>query len=177
MTSNRLFQAIVFAICVNWCPVLAAAPAGLLNKTIHVSYLVAALAKRSDGKEKTASGTILRTIYVSSLGRAFTRRADIGSARGRQRFFRATAPEDTSRNFKFEGSRLIITAPAGDNSAQLIIINFDSSFQTCSVVVKTGSSGGARTWIGFNGQRYTATGPTSISNTSCSIESGNAFAQ
>jgi len=177
MTSNRLLQAIVFATCIGFSPVFAAAPAGLRNKTIHVSYTATTPVKRPDGKERSGSSTVLRTIYVSSLGRAFVKRALIGSAKSHQRSFRETAPEDLSRSLRFEPSRLIMTVPAGANGAQQMIVNFDSSFQTCSVDVKTGSSGGARTWIGLNGQRYTATGPVLISNTRCSIENGNEFVQ
>ena len=177
MTRNGRLLAIAFAICLGFSPVFAGAPAGLRNKTIHVSYVEATPRRGADGKEAIGSRTVSRAIYVSSLGRAFTKRTDWGGKRGRAQSLGQAAPEYTSRNYRFEGSRLIITSAAGEHGAQQLTINFDSGFQTCSMDVKTGSSGGARTWNNFHGERMTATGPTSISNTSCSIQNGNEFAQ
>ena len=82
MTRNRFFQAILFAICTCFTPVFAAAPAALRNKTIHVSYFVATPSKGDNGNEHVGSRTITRTIYVSSLGRAFVKK---GGHRGTKR--------------------------------------------------------------------------------------------
>ena len=179
MTSNRLFLAIVLAIstCYSSSPVFAAAPAGLRNKTIHISYSIAVPRRGSDGKESVGTSTITRTIYVSSLGRAFIKRADFGGRKGHARSFGEAAPEDPGRTFQFEGSRMILTTSAGDNGAEQVTISFDSRFRTCSVTAKFGSSGSGRSWVSFKGERFTATGPTSISNATCSIEDGNGIAQ
>ena len=173
MPSSNFFRAIIVAICFTPNLALADAPAGLRNKTIRVSFVSATPAIR-EGKEVPASRSIARTIYVSGLGRAFTRRSDV-AIEGRSKV--GEGGPGATRGYRFEGSRLIIAVRAGSNGARQVVINFDSSFRTCSVNVKTGSEGGPRSWTGLNGKRYTATRPTTISNTSCSIENGNAFAQ
>lgn len=169
-----LVQMLAVVASVGLSPVLASPPAGLLNKTIRVSFVSTTPVKRADGKEMSPSHAISRTIYVSSLGRAFTQRSVIGG-RGRSKVGEA-GPGATSRDYRFEGSRLIISFHLGRHGARQVAVNFDRNFQSCTVDVKTGSEGGARTWIGLDGNRYTATGPASISNPSCSISDGNAFA-
>ena len=171
---RRFCAAVLLLLLIGIGPVLAAAPAGLRNKTIHVSYVPTTPAIR-DGKQVAASRAISRTIYVSSVGRAFVQRSDRAAKLNK---VGEGGPEATSRAYRFEGSRLFITVRAGGNAARQIVVNFDSNFQSCTVDVKTGVAGGsARTWIGLNGHRYTATGPTSISNPTCSISNGNAFAR
>jgi hypothetical protein len=56
-------------------------------------------------------------------------------------------------------------------------VSFDSSFQACSAeVIVGGASGAPISWIGLNGERYTATGHPNVSDVACSVENGNAFA-
>lgn len=171
---KQLVQMFAVMASVGLSPVLASPPAELRNKTIHVSFVSTTPVKRGDGKEMSPSHAISRTIYVSSLGRAFTQRSVVGG-RGRSKVGEA-GPGATSRGYRFEGSRLIITIRYGSHGARQVAVNFDRNFQSCTVDVKTGSEGGARTWIGLDGNRYTAAGPASISNPSCSISNGNAFA-
>lgn len=165
--------AIVLATSAGLGHVLAA-PAGLIGKTIHVSFTSTTPIKRTNGSIGAASRTISRTIYVSSAGRFFTERRDTAKT-GTQ--VRKGAPDAASRYYRFEGNKLIVTTPAGQNRARQVVVSFDSGFQSCKVDAKMGTTGGTATWKGLDGARYTAAGATSISNTSCSIESGNAFAQ
>lgn len=171
---NLLMPMLAVVASVGLSGALASPPTELLNKTIRVSFVSTTPVKRADGREMSPSHAISRTIYVSNVGRAFTERSVIGG-RGRSKVGEA-GPRATSRDYRFEGSRLIITIPYGRHGARQVAVNFDRNFQSCTVDVKTGSEGGARTWIGLDGKRYTATGPASISNPSCSISNGNAFA-
>ncbi|MBN9007021.1 MAG: hypothetical protein J0H40_16590 [Rhizobiales bacterium] len=169
-----LVPAVAVIVGVGLSPALASPPAKLLNKTIRVSFVSTTPVKRADGREMSPSHAISRTIYISSLGRAFAQKSIVGG-QGRSKVGDA-GPGGTSRHYRFEGSRLIITIRSGRHGARQVDVNFDRNFQNCTLDVKTGSQGGARTWIGLDGKRYTAMGPASISNPSCSISNGNAFA-
>jgi hypothetical protein len=152
-----------------------AAPAGLLNKSIHISYGLFIPGKTADGRINPSGRKVSATIYVSSAGRIFFKGVNRAGHFGRDH---EAAPESTARGFHFAGSTLIgARAARFGNIAGQLKVSFDSSFQTCSAEVMVGGAGGAPiSWIGLNGERYTATGHPNISDVSCSVESGNAFA-
>jgi hypothetical protein len=63
------------------------------------------------------------------------------------------------------------------NIAEQLKVSFDSGFQKCSAeVIVGGENGTATTWVGLDGVRYTATGHPNISDVTCSVENGDAFA-
>ncbi len=85
--------------------------------------------------------------------------------------------ETVGGSFKFVGSKLIGTRHFGNGAAQ-IIVSFDGAFQSCNVEVIVGSEKGKRLeWTSLNGVRRAASGRGTFSGQTCSIESGNAFAQ
>lgn len=152
-----------------------AAPAGLLNKSIHISYGAYIPGRTADGRINRSGRKVSMTIYVSSAGRIFMKGAARAGHFGRDV---QAAPDRTARGFHFAGSTLIgARAARFGNIAVQLKVSFDGSFQTCTADVIVGGAGGAAiSWIGLDGERYTATGHPSISDVSCSVQDGNAFA-
>jgi hypothetical protein len=150
-----------------------AAPAELLNKTITVSYTVTIPGRSLDGSTTSGSRAATRTIYVSSAGRVFGR---VTRADGRAAETKEAAPGDRGHTLRFEGGKLVGVMPFASGAAQMTI-SFGSGGQTCEASIVLGREGGrALSWKGVNGKTYEATGAASVSNVSCSIRAGNAFA-
>jgi hypothetical protein len=149
-----------------------AAPAGLLNKTVSVSYSVTATGTKADGTPVTGSRVAMRTLYISGAGRVFARafRRD-----GRASQTREAGPEETGNNLHFVGDKLVGVMKFASGAAQMTI-SFDSSGQSCSANIVSGREGGrALQWKGVDGAMRTASGPLTFSGISCSIAAGNAF--
>jgi hypothetical protein len=67
--------------------------------------------------------------------------------------------------------------PFVSGAAQLSI-TFGGGGQSCDAEIALGrDSGKALKWRGVNGVTYEAAGQPSVSNVSCSIRAGNAFAE
>ena len=153
----------------------AAAPAELLNKTVTVSYTITIPAKGPNGVVRTGTRNATRTIYISSAGRAFGR-VSRRDARGGSETKEA-APGERGNTLRFEGSRLVGVMPFVSGAAQMSI-TFGAGGQSCDAAITLGrDSGKALQWKGVNGATYVAVGQPSVSNVSCSIRAGNAFAE
>jgi hypothetical protein len=166
------FGIAVTALCLTLGSAFAA-PAGLLNKTIHASFAMSVPNIGSDGKSVTTPRIVDMTLYVSSAGRVFYKAVQKHGNFGRDI---EAGPERTGGSFQFSGSQLIGTSASG-NAATRVTVSFDSGFQSCTVSVASGGSGGRMVWKGLNGVTYTATGPATYSAQTCSVQSGNAFAK
>jgi hypothetical protein len=153
----------------------AAAPSGLLNKTITVSFTASGIATSSSGVTHGFSTQVSRIIYVSSNGRLFMRhRASNQKGRSRGGDF---APDDTQQgkgSFNFQGDRLVGVIPYA-NGARQMSISFDSGFSGCTASVIEGRSNGTIRRKGPSGEMQEITSATT-STPSCSITAGNAFA-
>jgi hypothetical protein len=170
MTLRTAFAAAIY-LCLN--PAFAAAPAGLLNKTVHISYAAYRPNRAEDGSSVKTPRTYQVTLYISGQGRIFDKKVVRHGKFSRDNEY---GPERTSSSFQFEGSRLIGTARAGNGATQWTV-TFDGNFQSCSIEIRAGGENGAPiVWTGLNGKKYTATGPTTYSAQTCSVQSGNAFA-
>lgn len=168
-------MALIAAAIVSTLTPAVAAPDGLLNKTVHISWF-----QQTPGNEVgtgasagSAGRNVTLTLYVSSAGRVFAKAA------GQTKRFsgeRSIGPEGTS--FRAEGTRLVGTLkPATTNGATRVAVTFDGSFQSCTVQAILASEGGRPLeWQGLNGKRYIATGHPTVSNQSCSVSAGNGFA-
>ena len=169
MRSSIALATTVFAILPT---VARAAPAELLNKTITVNYSTAIPAKGSDGSTTIATRSSVRTIYISSAGRIFTRlvRQDRHSGISDTR-----NNEPENNNFHFEGDKLIGVMKFATGAAQMTI-SFGGGGQSCDVALVAGRENGQFRFKGLNGITYEATAPPSFSGVSCAIASGNAFA-
>jgi len=166
------FAIAVAALCLSLGSALAA-PAGLLNKTVHVSFARSIPNIGSDGKSENTPRIYYMTLYVSSAGRIFNK---ISLRAGSYGSDSELGPQENHGSFQFSGSQLIGFAASG-NAGMRMTVTFDSSFQSCTVSVMFGSSKGPMVWKGLNGITFTATGPATVSSQSSSVQSGNAFAK
>lgn len=148
-------------------PVLAAAPAALHNKTIHISYGL--YIASTDGAHYPPRNNTL-TLYISSAGRVFAKKIARAGRYGKER-------ETVGGNYRFVGSKLIGTRHFGNGAGQ-ILISFDSAFQSCSIAIMVGAEKGKRLeWTSLNGVRRSASSREVLSGQTCTIENGNAFAR
>jgi len=161
-----LLIAMLFAAPAN------AAPAGLLNKTITVSYTITIPGKKADGTPVSGSRNAARTIYVSSAGRIFSR---VSRRDGNASETRDAGPSESGNTFRFAGDKLVGVLQLASGASQLTV-SFDAGGQSCSAAVVTGRENGRPIkWKGVDGMMREATGHATASNVSCSITGGNAF--
>ena len=174
ITSVTLLALGLFFLTAATPALAASAPAQLQNKTITVSWTTSANLTAPDGRQANRSMAVSRIIYVSSQGRVFvrtSRNTGVGSDSTDR------GPGETAGTYRFEGGRIV-----GFNKmfggANLVSISFDGNFQSCNASVQVGRSAGE----GYktkapNGQVYAISGTPTYSGVSCSIKSGNPFAE
>lgn len=144
----------------------SAAPAALLNKTVHISYNL--YIASTDGAHYPPRSNTL-TLYISSAGRVFAKKVARAGRYGKER-------ETVGGNYRFVGTKLIGTRHFGNGAGQ-ILISFDRAFQSCSIEIAVGSEKGKRLeWTSLSGVKRTASGREVLSGQTCTIENGNAFA-
>lgn len=166
------------ALVAAFAPAIAqAAPQQLLNKTLTVNMTVTIPGKGSDGSTANMPRNIQRLIYISTAGRVFSR-ATRTVGRNQQQAERG--PEqtagDATGSLKFVGNRLVGVLQF-KSGATMMNVDFDPSFQSCTVNVIVGrDSGKPIIWKGLNGVMYTSTGAPQVGGLSCSIREGNALA-
>jgi hypothetical protein len=149
-----------------------AAPPQALNKTITVTYNSFIPANCSDGTPNRYARNVTQQIYISTQGRLFAKLAGrAGNATGN----RLVEPS-ASGIFHFSGNKIIGTFPVVSGASQ-VTVTFDDSYQNCSAEVINGSeSGKPFVWVNLVGVKCTSTGKSTVSNISCSVRQGNAFA-
>ena len=150
-----------------------AAPSEVLNKSVTISYTVSIPGKGQDGSATSGVRNATRTVYISSAGRAFGR---VVRQDGRHSGTKELAPGDTGNTYRFEGNKLIGVVKFASGAGQMIV-TFGQGGQSCSASIILGRDGGRPLrWKGVNGAAYEQTGPAVVSNPSCSVTAGNAFA-
>jgi hypothetical protein len=148
-------------------------PPQLHNKTINVGMSISLPGRAADGTAGTKARNIDRVIYISSKGRVFVR---VSRQAGRFSQEKEIGPGVTSGRFQFSGNQMIGTLKFISGAGQMTI-TFNSSFTGCTVRVIMGHEAGkAIVYKGLNGKTYTATGPANVSQQTCSVRDGNAFA-
>lgn len=149
-----------------------AAPQQLFNKSVELFWGETWMSKRvSDGTPSTGVGRQVRTIYISSAGRVFVKRA---FSDGPHSGTRERGPEATQANVSFSGSTLTMV---GNNQevARRVVVSFDPSFSSCTASVTIGKTSANAKMIGTDGAVY-AMQTFSAGAVSCSIKQGNALA-
>ena len=144
----------------------SATPSVLRSKTIEASVGVNMTARGPDNQLRQVSGAIKQTIYISSLGRIFTRQT-LTSA------FSANANDlPVASTASVVGRNMVVPVPLirGRASAR---ISFDSQFSNCSVQGSVGP--GPIKFKGSDGKIYESVSPITFGSNSCSIQAGNAF--
>ncbi|MBN8982167.1 MAG: hypothetical protein J0I29_12965 [Rhizobiales bacterium] len=173
LNAARLFS---FALVIApSCAVAAGAPAGALNKTVTISFVSSGMSTSASGQQKGFNTSVQRIVYISSAGRLFMKHT---ASNGRAQRGGTFDPDNTSTghggSFNFQGNKLVgVISYAG--GARQITATFDPGFSSCTASVIEGAVGGKMQRKGPNGEMYTLTGVTT-SSPSCSVQSGNAFA-
>jgi hypothetical protein len=169
-TSLILLSLIIFAALL--AHPADAAPAGLLNKSISVTYAATIPGKKADGSPVSGSRIATRTVYISSAGRIFAR---VSRRDGNASETKEAGPSESGNTFRFVGDKLVGIMQFASGASQMTI-SFDAGGQSCSAAIVAGRDNGRPLrWKGVNGMMNEATGPATFSNISCSISSGNAF--
>jgi hypothetical protein len=157
-----------------------AVPSALLNKTITLTWNIQMSVKTAGGAVKTIVALRERIVYISDKGRLFVRERR-GNGRGALNQVEERAPGNSTNytgnpsSLRFEGNELVaITGQV--NGANIMRVSFDQSFSSCSMTWMAGKSlSGQTTWKGSDGATYDIVSATAGAM-SCSIKSGNAFA-
>jgi hypothetical protein len=157
-----------------------AVPSALFNKTIALTWNIQMSVKNAGGTVKTFAAPRERVVYISDKGRLFVReRRPDGRGALNQVEERASGNSTNytgnPSSIRFEGDELVaITGQV--NGANMMRASFDQSFSNCSMRWMAGkSASGQTTWKGSDGVSYDIVSATAGAM-SCSIKSGNAFA-
>jgi hypothetical protein len=155
------------------CGAASAAPQGMLNKTVKVSFEISVPARNSAGQSIGARRSVQKLMYVSTAGRVFVRNARQG---GGSVATNEIAPGAVDGAPRIVGDTIVGTLGLISGATRLVV-SFDGSFSSCTAsLIVGGESGRAITWKSVRGDVLTATGPMVVSTPSCSVQSGNAFA-
>ena len=178
----RLFCLILPATLFMSVGVSHAAPSQLYNKTVSIGWSVQNMMRDPDGKEHGGGSNISYIIYISSAGRPFeraTRAVGKQSNTGNSDPGTTTSKNGEARGLRFEGNTLVANrdySGGGGSGAMRAVISFDPSYTSCTLQVTHGKEGNAvmkrRSPDGVMREILS----TTVTNTSCSVRDGNAFA-
>jgi hypothetical protein len=149
----------------------AAALSELLNKTVLVRYTVTIPGRGDDGSTVPGVRNAVRTIYISSAGRAFARVGRADGSRGQFQEKKEAGPGERGNTLQFQGRKLVGNMPFISGASHMEV-DFDSSGSSCTAALAVGRDAGRTLrWRGVNGVSYTATGGASPNwLTSCIVE-------
>ena len=175
--TNRFDLVILPLACSLFSTVPAiAAPPQALNKTVILSFATLTPAHCDNGRDNETPRNTTHRVYISTKGRLFAEMSAV--AAGRRTYSRDNLAEPSASSpFHFSGNKLIATFSSVSGARQETI-SFDPSFSRCTADVVFGrDSGKPYTWMNLAGHKCTATGKHQVSNVSCSVSEGNAFAR
>jgi hypothetical protein len=155
----------------------AGVPSAAMNKTITISFTASGMAKEPDGRVHGFSTSVTRVVYVSTAGRLFMRHtatSRAGTAGGD--FDPAAQSAGKGGSFSFQGDKLVGVLPYAGGARQ-ITATFDASFSNCTASVIEGNAGSGSFKRKGPGGVVREISNATTSGVSCSIQSGNAFAQ
>ena len=153
------------------------APLALRGKSIVAAWTENRLQRLEgvgDFRPRSVPNTL--QIYISSEGRTFERRS-IG--RAFKEGVGGGAITGRAGSSRFQGNSLIIAGATRGGAARVVTINFGSGISSCSVRVQVGREVGSSVSKGNmlgSGQPIEFI-PQGVTGESCSIQSGNIFAQ
>jgi hypothetical protein len=152
-----------------------APPKQLYNKTIEVRWAETSVNRRiSDSERKTANYSYTRNIYVSNIGRGFSRLQWQGSGGA---FTTQSAPgeNDLTNRLSFSGNTMALFERPNGAVTRRESVTFDTTFSGCSASVQVGKSGASPHWTGADHAEYELIEIT-VQSATCAIRDGNAFA-
>jgi hypothetical protein len=167
----------------------SAPPKQLYGKSVIVSW-TETRSQRAVGEQNfhPASVNLQRSVYVSTAGRVFSRTTATGSGGGRRRGHFSGSAESVgttgtnysggASNVQFQGNSIVMTG-GFTASARRVTVNLDSSFESCTAQVITAKEVGAKVgvWRGIGSGRMLEVESVSAGPASCSVKSGNVFAE
>jgi hypothetical protein len=180
----RKLSGAAFLMFLIWPAIAGAAPQALYGKSITVSWNETRSQRDGQaGAFRPVSIPYIQTYYISTQGRIFTRstaKGGSGAGFGSVEAVAGNAPKGyvDARNITFKANGMVITTAFG-GAGRHVDVTFDSGFAGCSAHVVTAMQSGAKTAV----VRSIATGgnvefeSVSAGPASCSIATGNAFAQ
>jgi hypothetical protein len=180
MPMNALRVAVAAMLCALVAgSALAEVPSAAMNKTVMISFTATGTAKRPDGTTTPFNTSVTRMVYISTAGRLFMRHtasnAKLQATRGGD-FDPASQSAGKGGSFSLQGNRLVGVLPYSGGARQ-ISATFDSNFSSCTASVIEGNGGsGSFKRKAPDGKVYEISN-ASTTGVSCSIQSGNAFAQ
>lgn len=165
----------------------ANAPKSLYGKSIVVSWTESRSQRPlgDQGPFRPVSVNLQRSIYISSAGRLFSRlesTANVGrrSMSGKAEGVGAAGTNFSGgpRNIQFKGNSLVMIT-GFQASARRLVVDFDGSFQTCTAQVITAKQVGEKAgiWRGVAGRMMLEVESVSAGAATCSIRTGNVFAE
>lgn len=168
--------AVAISAVVLASPAWAEAPRQLYNKTIQISWTVDQVAHTADGQSRNRAIAVGQTVYVSSVGRLFTRSSRVNGTKSSQSEMAPGASQNgsgESAGVRFQGNQLVGTVAFAQGARQFVA-TFDSGFSSCKVTVSFGRDGGGLKRVGITGEMLTIESMKPHGE-SCVIRDGNAF--
>jgi hypothetical protein len=146
-----------------------AAPQQLLEKTVVLDGEATIVVQRNDGTVYTQKYGLNRIIYISKLGRIFSR-TTTGASGSTVKHEQAPGEKSDERRYRIEGSALVSRETVNGIYSDLVI-SFDPAFRTCTVSQKTSIVGPQRDSQGNTIQVTSIT----RANQTCAVREGNPF--
>jgi len=167
----------------------SAPPKQLYGKSVVVSW-TETRSQRPVGEQnfRSVSVNLQRSVYVSTAGRVFSRTNASSSGSGARRRGVSGAAENVgtsganfgggASNVQFQGNSIVMTG-GFTASARRVTVNFDSGFESCTAQAITAKEVGAKVgvWRGIGSGRMLEVESVSAGPASCSVKSGNVFAE
>jgi hypothetical protein len=155
----------------------AAPPKELYGKSVSITW-TETREQRPVGEEnwRQVSGSQTMNLYVSEAGRVFNNLSY--STRGGSAERKGEIAGSGKRSINFNGRSLLVLMPWGSGGATRITADFDAGFGSCNAqVTRAKESAGTVTRI-YSGiiKRVNETRSVQVGGTSCSIRTGNVFA-
>ena len=165
------------------------APQQLYGKSIIVGWQeerLQAADMETQPRPVTVNGGM--QIYVSDQGRPFSRMTMGGyNQRGKFRSGNSDAVDSAgvrpggqsfARNVSFSGQTMSVLQPRGAGGAMRLVVNFDSSFQSCNARVTVGKGSGVEVMktTSLSTGRKVLISSAKASGESCRIQARNVFA-
>ena len=159
-----------------------AAPPQLYNKTVSIAWSDRSTVRSPDGIEKQGGSDVKYIVFVSSAGRLFMRSSltqGTRSARGDADPGEVRSKNGEAHGWTFNGNTMVFTrgyGGGGGSGALHLVVSFDPTYSSCSLKVSHGREDGRhlkrKSLDGVTREFWN----TTYSNQSCSVQSGNPFA-
>jgi hypothetical protein len=156
----------------------AAPPKELFGKTVTISW-TETREQRPVGEQnwRQVNGSIAMHLYVSEAGRVFNNMSYATRAGTAERAGEIAG--GGKRAINFSDRSLLIMMPSGTGAATRITADFDAAFASCSAQVTRAKESADTIVRRYSGiiKRANEIRSTSVGGASCSIKTGNVFAE